>query len=88
MGAGRLEYHRTAHGFVCGECGPASGPVLPATTRSLYARIFQSPPQALAGPDPDVRSLEAFHRELITSHLERDLRSPRVIREATREAAS
>jgi DNA repair protein RecO (recombination protein O) len=84
---GPLSYHRPAHGFVCDSCGPASGPVLPATTRSLYARIFQSPPQALAGPDPDARSLEAFHRELITSHLERDLRSPRVIREVIREAA-
>jgi len=85
---GRLEYHHSAHGFVCGECGPASGPILPEAVRSLLEDFFSRPPDTLRGPaPPHVRALEAFHRDLVTRHLERDLRSPRVIREATREAA-
>jgi len=86
---GRLEYHRTAHGFVCPACGPASGPVLAAEACSLLSEIFSQPPSTLAGRgEPHVRALESFHRDLVGAHLERDLRSPRVIREATREAAS
>jgi len=88
LGPGALAYHRPAHGFVCEACGPASGPFLSAGARARLARMFQSPPQALEGPvDPDARSLEPFHRDLISGHLERDLRAPRVIREATRESA-
>jgi DNA repair protein RecO (recombination protein O) len=85
---GALEYHRPARGFVCLSCGPASGPVLAVEVRALLAAIFQKPPSALSGAaDTPVRALEAFHRDLIAGHLERDLRSPRVIREVTREAA-
>jgi len=85
---GRLEYHRTAHGFVCGDCGPASGPILPADARTLLSNVFSRPPATLAaGANTPVRALESFHRDLVTGHLERDLRSPRVIREATREVA-
>ena len=87
-GEGALAYHRTAHGFVCATCGPASGPVLPAATRARLLSIFHGPPGALSGPaEPESRLLESFLRELVTSHLERDLRSPRVIREVIREAA-
>jgi DNA repair protein RecO (recombination protein O) len=72
----------------CVSCGPASGPVLAVEVRALLATIFQKPPSALSGAaDTPVRALEAFHRDLIAGHLERDLRSPRVIREVTREAA-
>ncbi len=86
--AGRLEYHRTAHGFVCGNCGPASGPVLPNEVRALLSNVFSRPPTALtAKAESHVRVLESFHRDLVASHLERELRSPRVIREATREVA-
>jgi DNA repair protein RecO (recombination protein O) len=88
LGAGRVEYHRPAQGFVCGDCGPASGPILPERVRSLLGEIFSNPPTNLRAPAaPHVRALESFQNELVTRHLERDLRSPRVIREATREAA-
>ncbi len=86
--AGRVEYHRPAQGFVCGECGPASGPILPEEVRSLLGEMFSHTPATLSAPaGPDVRTLESFHRDLVARHLERELRSPRVIREATREAA-
>lgn len=83
---GPLSYHRGAHGFVCGDCGPASGPDLPAEARRLLAELFRRPPDALGEAGPAARAVEAFHRDLIAAHLERDLRSPRVIREVAREA--
>ncbi len=86
--AGRLSYHRPAHGFVCGGCGSASGPVLSEATRALLVDIFRRPPESFTEPAGDeARALEQLHRELIGAHLERDLRSPRVVRDATREAA-
>jgi DNA repair protein RecO (recombination protein O) len=86
LGTGRLEYHHTAHGFVCRRCGPASGPVLPGETRTLLSSVFSRPPTSLTTKgEAHVRALESFHRDLVAGHLERDLRSPRVIREATRE---
>jgi DNA repair protein RecO (recombination protein O) len=87
-GEGALRYHRAAHGFVCGECGPASGPDLSASSRQLLADVFRRPPDALpAEAGPAARAIEAFHRDLISAHLERDLRAPRVIREIAREIA-
>lgn len=89
---GRREYHRPAHGFVCTECGPASGPILPGDACALLGRIFAEPPEKLAAdtarPTQPVRALEGFHQQLVAEHLERDLRSPRVVRDASREAAS
>src|SRR5512139_52066 len=85
--AGPLSYHRAAHGFVCGDCGPASGPELPAEARRLLAELFRRPPDALGETSPATRDVESFHRDLISAHLERDLRAPRVIREVAREAA-
>jgi DNA repair protein RecO (recombination protein O) len=83
-----LSYHRAAHGFVCDECQPASGPVLSGEARALLVRFWKAPPDALVeGSAPPSRELEAFHSELIGAHLERDLRAPRVIREITREGA-
>jgi DNA repair protein RecO (recombination protein O) len=85
----RLEYHGTAHGFVCPSCGPASGPILAPGVRALLEDIFSHSPATLAGgAAAHLGALESFHRDLVGAHLERDLRSPRVIREATREAAS
>lgn len=85
MTAAALCFHRPAHGFVCDACRPASGPQLSREARELLAGFFSTPPAALAGAGgAGARQLEAFHRELIGAHLERDLRSPRVIREATR----
>jgi DNA repair protein RecO (recombination protein O) len=86
--AGTLLYHRAAHGFVCGACRPASGPELSAEARALVGLVFSKAPDTLAGDGgAAARQLEAFHRELIGAHLERDLRAPRVIREVTREGA-
>jgi DNA repair protein RecO (recombination protein O) len=84
---GALSYHRTAHGFVCRDCGPASGPDVPADSRRLLASFFRLPPDALGEAGPSARALEPFHRDLIGAHLERDLRAPRVIREIAREGA-
>jgi len=84
---GSLSYHRAAHGFVCGRCGPASGPDLSPDCRRLLAELFRRPPDGLGEPGAAARALEAFHRDLIAAHLERDLRAPRVIREVAREGA-
>jgi DNA repair protein RecO (recombination protein O) len=86
--SGGLLYHRGAHGFVCPACEPGSGPELPVEARLLLQLVFTKPPETLAGePGPGARALEAFHRDLISAHLERELRAPRVIREVTREHA-
>jgi DNA repair protein RecO (recombination protein O) len=88
LGAGGLAYHRAAHGFVCQACGPASGPDLPEEARGLLVRIFRRRPEALADAgEAPLRSIEAFHRDLIVAHLERDLRAPRVIHEVARGSA-
>ena len=84
---GPLLYHRTAQGFVCSACGPASGPELSAAARELLAGFVRRSPESLTGPaGPECRELESFLRERITVHLERDLRSPRVVREARKAA--
>jgi DNA repair protein RecO (recombination protein O) len=86
--AGPLRYQHGAHGFVCGDCGPPSGPTLPEGTRALLAEMFRRAPGELpADPGGEARPLEAFHRELIAAHLERDLRSYRVIHEVARGIA-
>jgi DNA repair protein RecO (recombination protein O) len=84
--SGALRYHAAAHGFVCGGCGPAGGPSLPEATRSLLARLFQVAPSALVdkAPASTVASLEPFHHGLIARHLERDLRSYRVMSDVAR----
>jgi DNA repair protein RecO (recombination protein O) len=86
--SGALVYHRAAHGFVCDACGPASGPDLPPVARLTLTEIFRRSPESFAAEaeEPD-RSLEAFHRDLIAAHLERDLRAPRVIQEVARGSA-
>ena len=84
--AGELDYHAVAHGFVCVACGPASGPGLTASARAYLRRIFGLAPGAVGtAGDDDSASLEGFHRDLIRRHLERDLRSPRVLRDVARE---
>ncbi len=86
--AGSLFYHRPAQGFVCSGCGPASGPELSMAARQLLVGFSTRPPESLSDPaGPECRELESFLRERITVHIERDLRSPRVVRE-TRKAAS
>jgi len=83
---GALHYHGPAHGFLCHSCEPAGGPSLPEAARSLLARLFQVPPSALVGAAPvaSVAPLEPFHHGLIVRHLERDLRSYRVLTDVAR----
>lgn len=86
---GALAYHRPARGFVCEAegCRPASGPELSAAAATLLTDIFRRAPETFTGEaGPAARELESFHRDRIGEHLERDLRSPRVIRETRREA--
>jgi DNA repair protein RecO (recombination protein O) len=83
---GGLRYHDAARGFVCDDCGPASGPVLSEAARGFLDRAFHRPPTEMTEPLPaEATSLESFHQGLITSHLERDLRSHRVLRDMARE---
>jgi DNA repair protein RecO (recombination protein O) len=83
---GELRYQGAARGFVCDDCGPVGGPVLPAAARAFLADVFRQAPAALEGPLPAEASvLEPFHQELITHHLERALKSQRVLKEVARE---
>jgi DNA repair protein RecO (recombination protein O) len=84
-----LRYHAAAHGFVCDACEPAAGPFLSRATRELLEAIFKTAPGSLeAAPVASLRPLEPFHHELISRHLERDLRSFRVLSEMQREGLS
>ena len=84
--AGELRYHRAAHGFVCDDCGPASGPVVPVGARTFLGEVFGKAPAAMtASFPPEASGLEAFHQDLIANHLERELRSRRVLRDVARE---
>jgi DNA repair protein RecO (recombination protein O) len=84
LAAGDRRYHRPAHGFVCEACGPASGPVVDAIDHDFLREAFARPPAALTRR-PAPSALESFHRELIRTHLERDLHSHRVMRDVARE---
>jgi DNA repair protein RecO (recombination protein O) len=81
---GERRYHRLAHGFVCEACGPASGPVLAPVDHDFLREAFGRPPAGLLRK-PSADGLESFHRDLIRTHLERDLRSHRVMRDVARE---
>jgi len=79
---GGLAYHAAAHGFVCAGCSPASGPVLADPVRGFLAALFRRPPAEIPAMPAEASALEAFHRDLISRHLERDLRSHRVLRDS------
>lgn len=82
---GALRYHGAARGFVCDDCGPASGPVLARGAWAFLEEAFRrAPAEVKAGFSPEVSALEPFHQDLIASHLERNLRSRRVIRDVVR----
>jgi DNA repair protein RecO (recombination protein O) len=87
QGAGALRYHRPDKGFRCEACGPVSGPVLSSETRELLSGIFKNPPSAIPEVGADLRALESFHQSLIEAHLERDLRSLRVLKDVARGTA-
>jgi len=83
--AGALRYQDAARGFVCDDCGPASGPVLPAAARAFLAEAFRRAPDALTGPVPaEAAALAPFHQDRIEQHLERALRSERVLKGVAR----
>jgi DNA repair protein RecO (recombination protein O) len=83
---GERRYHRASHGFVCDDCGPASGPVIPEGVCSFLGDVFRRAPTELGGPLPaEAGVLEPFHLDLISRHLERALRSQRVLRDVARE---
>jgi DNA repair protein RecO (recombination protein O) len=82
--AGSLRYHAAAHGFVCDGCGPATGPVLPRGAREAIGAFFRRAPSSFLEADSAAAPLEAFHHDLIGLHLERELRSYRVMTEAVR----
>ena len=46
--------------------------------------MFRTAPAEM-GTAPEGGALEGFHRDLIRSHLERDLRSVRVLKDVARE---
>jgi DNA repair protein RecO (recombination protein O) len=82
---GDLHYHAPAHGFVCNACGPASGPLLPASTRTFMAEMARASPDVVARePRPEAAALEGFHQVLIGAQLERTLRSRRVMQDVAR----
>ncbi len=86
LGAGPLRYHGAARGFVCENCGPVSGPVLPEGARAFLADVFSRAPADMKGPlPPEAMPLETFHQDLISNHLERRLRSHRVLKDVARE---
>lgn len=85
--SGSLAYHHVTHGFVCGDCGPASGPLLPKPARDFLRQVFGAAPSSLAAPPESARVLESFHQNLIRRHLERDLRSYRVLHDVARGTA-
>lgn len=82
--AGVLRYHQPARGFVCDTCGPASGPLLPVEARAFLGDVFHRAPAGMTEPLPVAAALEPFHQGLIAGHLERELRSPRVLRDVAR----
>jgi DNA repair protein RecO (recombination protein O) len=85
---GSLVYHQPAHGFVCPACEPASGPLLTGTTRGFLREVFAKAPAALNAAPIEAALLEPFHQDLIRRHLERDLRSYRVLQDVARGNAS
>ncbi|HET8646789.1 MAG TPA: DNA repair protein RecO C-terminal domain-containing protein, partial [Vicinamibacteria bacterium] len=82
-----LRYHAPAHGFICGQCGPATGPVLGTDVRALLQDVFRRGPGAVGEAAQASADLEMFHQELIGKHIERPLRSRRVLLDVAAGAA-
>ena len=82
---GELRYHGPSHGFACGNCAPEARRTLSRSARELLQRMFGEPPAALGHKAPEgAQELEAFQHDLIAMHLERELRSYKVLREVAR----
>ncbi|HTI38188.1 MAG TPA: DNA repair protein RecO [Vicinamibacterales bacterium] len=76
------------HHFVCGRCGPASGGTRVSISALQFLRTAAAAsPEGLAGAPLESaasRELETAHRRLIAVHLEKELKSARVLREIAR----
>lgn len=76
-----------AHEFVCRGCvpgrGEAAGTLSPAALEFLRGSAATPPDRiaALGLTDATARELETTHRRLISTHLEKELKSARVLRE-------
>jgi DNA repair protein RecO (recombination protein O) len=81
---GDRRYSGAAHGFVCG-CVAGAGPVVSAAAIAFLQDAWQRPPKDVAeAARPDASGLEDFHRMLIERHLERTLRSEKVLHDVAR----
>jgi DNA repair protein RecO (recombination protein O) len=79
-GAVLVELERT---YLCRDCAPG-GPRLSASAMAFLRRAAAVSPRdaAMDGtPDAPLQELERAHRRLIASHLDKELRSARVVRE-------
>ncbi len=86
LAGGELRYDERAHGFLCDNCGRASGPMLGLEARLGLRQLLTTAPAECGGIDvADLAAIEAFHQKLITRHLEREVRSYRVLRDVARE---
>ena len=82
---GRLD--PTGGGFACVRCAAGRGLPLSGESLRFLRAAAGTPPAALSGIELTVRAaieLEAAHRQLITAHLEKELRSVRVLRAMAR----
>lgn len=85
-----------AHVFTCQRCaaepaGPPRGPSLSTGALGFLRHARTIAPARLAEirlPAPVARELEQVHRSLIATHLEKDLKSARVLREMKKGQAS
>jgi DNA repair protein RecO (recombination protein O) len=69
--------------YICGECAPGGAMLSPAAMRFLKTAGRQTPVQAGAAAVERgaLRELEHVHHRLIAMHLDKELRSARVVRE-------
>lgn len=85
LAEGELRYRSEAHGFVCDDCGPAASPKLTRGARLFLDEVFRRPPAAILAPAADDgEAVESLHQTLIENHLERSLRSYRILKDVAR----
>ena len=74
-------------GFVCRACATGQGIGLSSDSVRFLRAAAGTPPSGLRDvdlPAPAARELERAHRQLITAHLEKELRSAKVLRAMAR----
>ena len=73
--------------FVCRRCAPSGGGTSSARKRRVPEGLGRTPPEqleALALETRASRELETAHRRLLHAHLDKELKSVRVLREISR----